>query len=133
MSRADENCPTLGSVIEYYKAVIAGERLDAWQSTLADRLGIDRSLFLGVGSKLSAVELASLSPTLMTFEPVPDAKVPLELRLVHYGVKQVGLLHGSADRVNELGCWAMRRGLIAIRSPYEHVPRFDQGKGDTQT
>lgn len=59
----------------------------------------------------------------------PTREPPLELRLIAYGAKPAGLLHGSeADLAGHLD-WARRRGMTALLGPHEWDQRSDDGKG----
>ncbi len=61
--------------------------------------------------------------------PAPSQQTPLELRLLHYGVKPQALLHGSEGELTGWLAWAERRGFTALLCGHQWQPRQDQGKG----
>jgi hypothetical protein len=61
--------------------------------------------------------------------PDRSVSIPLEIRLVRYGLKPMALCHGPAAHISQLAEASRRLGLTALLSPYEFSPVPDPAAG----
>jgi hypothetical protein len=82
-----------------------------------------------LGIKHYQVDVLINSAQLFGLQSSIYESVPLDLRLVAYGVKPIALIHGPEYELTGLVEWAEQRGFTALLSPQEWQPLADLGKG----